>query len=349
MTRRLVVRLDQFGDVLLSGPAVRAVARRDPLTYLASSAGAAAAALLPGVERVLVYDAPWVSFRPPPVRGAEVRRLVEQLAALELDEAVVLTSWHQSPLPMALLLRLAGVGRISATSPDYPGSLLDVRGEHLADLHEVEQALHLVGEAGHHLDEADHGELRVRLPARAVDLPSTPYVVVHPGASVSSRALPIRATATAIAELADRGTHVVLTGSFDEAPLVDRLCREAGDPGVTRHVGDLGLAQLAHLLAGAQVLVAGNTGPAHLAAAVGTPVVQAFAPVVPVHRWRPWQVPHVVLGRTDVPCPRACSRGCVVVGQPCLDPFTPTEVVAAVEHLASAARDAGRVHEGVVR
>ena len=53
---------------------------------------------------------------------------------------------------------------------------------------------------------------------------------------------------------------------------------------------------MAALLDGAAAVVVGNTGPAHLAAAVGTPVVSLFAPVVPAARWAPYGVPTVLLG-----------------------------------------------------
>src|SRR5207302_1508069 len=59
----LAVRLDAMGDVLMTGPALRALAEGRPgrrVTLLTSPAGAAAAALLPGVDRVIVYDAPWM-------------------------------------------------------------------------------------------------------------------------------------------------------------------------------------------------------------------------------------------------------------------------------------------------
>ena len=79
---------------------------------------------------------------------------------------------------------------------------------------------------------------------------------------------------------------------------VDRVGR--GPPGL-----DLGgrtdLATLAGVLAGADAVVVGNTGPAHLAAAVGTPVVSLFAPVVPARKWAPYQVPHVLLGDQQAP------------------------------------------------
>jgi ADP-heptose:LPS heptosyltransferase len=81
--------------------------------------------------------------------------------------------------------------------------------------------------------------------------------------------------------------------------------------------------------------VAGNTGPAHLAAAVGTPVVPLFAPVVPAARWAPYGVPTVLLGDQDAPCRDTRARECPVPGHPCLTSVTPQDVVAAVEKLCT--------------
>ncbi|HEX5560085.1 MAG TPA: glycosyltransferase family 9 protein, partial [Nocardioidaceae bacterium] len=125
--RTLAVRLDSDGDVLLTGPAIRALARTGPVDLLVSPAGEAAGRLLPGVRKVLVFDAPWSGYRPPAVDAAAVHALVETLRGNEYQRAVIFTSFHQSPLPMALLVRLAGVPFVAATSEDYPGSLLDVR------------------------------------------------------------------------------------------------------------------------------------------------------------------------------------------------------------------------------
>jgi len=80
--------------------------------------------------------------------------------------------------------------------------------------------------------------------------------------------------------------------------------------------------------------VVGNTGPAHLAAAVGTPVVSLFAPVVPAARWRPWKVPHLLLGDQGAACAGSRARICPVPGHPCLDGVQVDEVVAAVDRLA---------------
>jgi ADP-heptose:LPS heptosyltransferase len=81
-------------------------------------------------------------------------------------------------------------------------------------------------------------------------------------------------------------------------------------------------------------VVTGNTGPLHLAAAVGTPVVAVFPPTVALERWRPWRVPHLVLGEQEVPCAGCRSRTCPLPRQTCLDEVTPAAVVAAVDRLA---------------
>ena len=87
------------------------------------------------------------------------------------------------------------------------------------------------------------------------------------------------------------------------------------------------------MLAGAAAVVVGNTGAAHLAAAVGTPVVSLFAPTVPAARWRPWRVPHELLG-VDVPCAGCRARACPVPGHPCLEGVGVAEALAAVRRLA---------------
>ena len=141
----LVARLDSEGDVLLAGPAVRAVAAgAGRVTMLVGPRGQAAATLLPGVDAIAVHRAPWIDPEPDPVSRVETLALVDRLAALGIDQAFVLTSFHQSALPLALLLRLAEVPVVAATSEDYPGSLLDVRHRIPDDVHEVRRSLSLV-------------------------------------------------------------------------------------------------------------------------------------------------------------------------------------------------------------
>ena len=332
----LVARQDSVGDVLLAGPAVRAVAARaGRVTLLCGPRGREAAKLLPGVDQVVVEHAAWIDAQPERVTRKAMDSLVDRLTDLDLDQAVILTSFHQSPLPLALLLRMAGVPTIAAVSVDYPGSLLDVRQQVDDDLHEVARGLSLVATLGYRLPEGDEGGLRVRrdLGADVPDLGGGGYVVVHPGASVPARAWAPERHAALVDALAGAGRRVVVTGGADERALTAMVAgpRRAG---VLDLGGKVDLAGLAEVLGRARVVVVGNTGPAHLAAAVGTPVVSLFSPVVPAARWRPWGVPHVLLGDQEAPCAGSRARACPVPGHPCLDDVPVGEVVAAVERLA---------------
>jgi ADP-heptose:LPS heptosyltransferase len=329
MTHVLVARMDNEGDVLLAGPAVRAAAAHaDRVTLLCGPRGRHAAALLPGVDEVLVHHAAWIDAHPEPVDPAATIGLVDALAARRIDAAAILTSFHQSPLPLALLLRLADVPEIAAISVDYPGSLLDHRLPDPGDVHETERALGVVAALGLALPSGDDGALRIRDVAATAD-ERPPYVVVHPGASVPARAWSPERNAALVEALAAGGRRVLVTGGPGETELTRRV---AGEHGIDLG-GATSFAGLAALLAAADCVVVGNTGPAHLAAAVGAPVVSLFAPTVPAARWRPWGVPHELL-HVDVPCAGCRARTCPVAGHPCLEGVGVADVVAAVGRLA---------------
>jgi ADP-heptose:LPS heptosyltransferase len=337
MTRVLVARLDSMGDVLVSGPAVRAVAARSEVVLLAGPQGAAAARLLPGVAEVRVLAAPWIAPTDRPVDADLVAEVAHVVAETGVEEAVILTSFHQSPLPLALLLRLAGVRRITGASVDAGGGLLDVRlipGEDFPeDLPEPVRALRIAAAAGFPLPDGDDGRLAAVLP----DLPAVagvgPYVVVHPGAAVPARAYPAEHCAAVVSLLAARGHRVLVTGGPDERGLTAQVAGSAGaDLG-----GALGLGELGAVLRGADVVVVGNTGPAHLAAAAGTPVVSLFSPVVPPERWAPYGVPVELLGDQHAACRGSRARVCPVAGHPCLASVAPETVADAAERLLGAA------------
>ncbi|WP_169795859.1 glycosyltransferase family 9 protein [Curtobacterium ammoniigenes] len=329
MPRRvLVVRLDSFGDVLVCGPAIRAVAAAPDteVVLLCGPQGAPAGTLLPGVARVVVWGAPWVTESARPVDDGVLDEFRTMIADIAPDEAIVLTSFHQSPLPTALFLRIAGVSRISGASVDHPGTLLDVRlrpGEDLdEDQPEPERALQIAAAAGYRLPVDDDGLLRVvvadaRLPESVAALPR--YVVVHPGASVPARSWAPEHHAALVNLLAQHGIAVVVTGSPGERALTARV---AGTTAI-----DLGgattPAELAVVLAHADAVVVGNTGPAHLAAAVGAPIVSLFSPVVPAIRWAPYGTRVALLGDQNAACRGSRARECPIAGHPCLASVSP--------------------------
>ncbi|MCP2254142.1 ADP-heptose:LPS heptosyltransferase [Prauserella aidingensis] len=334
--RVLVARQDSLGDVLLAGPCVRAVAAAaESVTMLTGPQGTAAAHLLPGVDEVVEWSAPWIDPDPDPVDAGDLARLRAQVRGRGFDAALVLTSFHQSPLPLALVLREAGVPWIGAISEDYPGSLLDLRHRSTGDVPEPERALSLAEAAGFHLPDDDSRGLAVRRPLPDVSGLTGPpgYVVVHPAASVPARS-PSAATARRIVrELTRAGNRVVVTGAPEERA----LAREVAGCDALDLGGVLGFTELASVLDGAAAAVVPNTGPAHLAAAVGTPVVSLFAPVVRAERWAPYGVPAVVLGDPWAPCRDTRARECPVPDRHCLDRIDPADVVHAVRALTGAA------------
>ena len=328
----LVVRSDSAGDVLLTGPAIRAVAYgAERVVLLCGPRGRAAAELLPGVDAIVEWRLPWIDPQPSPVDPSDIATLAGRLAATGADEAVVFTSFHQSALPLALLLRMAGVGRITAISEDYPGSLLDVRHRVPPGLPEAERARSVAAAAGFGLPPGDDGTLRIHpgIGHHAGGADPGDYVVVHPGASCEARACPPEVVREIVAALLGAGYRVLVTGGAGEQDLVARV---GGEP-----AGGTSMAGLAALLAGAACAVVGNTGPAHLAAAVGTPVVSLYAPTVPYGQWGPYRVPHVRLGDPTTACRGTRATRCPLPGHPCLSGITPADVLAAVRLLCAGA------------
>lgn len=345
--RTLVARLDNAGDVLLAGPAVRAAAAAGPVSFVTSPAGAAAAALLPGVDDILTFAAPWILAEPPAATRAAFDGLVADLAGRGIDRAALLCSSHQSPLPIALICRLAGIAQTAAVSHEYPGSLLDARIPGDPDVHEVERNLLVTERLGCRLPAGDDGLLHVRGEHPMPGTRSAAYVAIHPGASVPARTWRPERWIELAVYLRAADLPVVVTGRRDERALTSAVAEAAGGSDLG---GTTSLAALASILAGAAATVVGNTGPMHLSAAVGTPVVALFAPTVPPQRWRPWGVAHVLLGDLDIACRGCRARRCPWAEQHCLETVRPAAVLEALESLmapvatATAARSSASHH-----
>lgn len=337
----LCVRLDSLGDVLMCTPAMRALRAQHSerrVTLLTSPAGAALAPYLDDVDAAIAYGAPWMKGSAA-LRPDQQRDPVATLAEHRFDAAVIFTCYSQSALPAALLCHLAGIPLRLAYCREKPYQLLS---DWIADpepgamvRHEVQRQLDLVRHVGAEIaDErlaftpapADLDAVRSRLHALGID-PDGRWLVLHPGASAPSRRYPPHHWQTLVRELRERvGCPLVFTGAAHEAALVGQIGAGAGVP-IHSFAGQLHIGELGALMAQASLVVSNNTGPAHLAAAVGTPVVDLYALTNPQHT--PWRVPSRVLNH-DVDC-RNCERSVCPQGHhDCLEKLAPSQVVDAV-------------------
>ena len=347
--RILCVRLDTMGDVLMCTPAVRALREQRPgrtVTLLTSGIGAAVARYVPEVDGTLVYRPPWMKHGA--VQGADYQlQMVRQLREAAFDAAVIFTTCTQSPLPAAMLCYLAEIPLRLAHCRENPYDLLtDWVPETDLDArqgirHEVQRQLDLVATVG---CRPSHARLSFDVPLAAQDEArlmlaglgiggDQPWILMHPGASAASRRYPPRHWAGLLRMVhVQLGLPVVLTGDEGEQALIAEIQAQSGVPSGHSHslAGRLDLAQLGAVIQLASVAVSNNTGPAHIAAAVGTPVVDLYALTNPQHT--PWQVASRVLYH-DVPCRYCYKSACPQGHHACLEQLAPAEVMTAIREL----------------
>jgi lipopolysaccharide heptosyltransferase II len=347
--RVLAVRLDAMGDLLMTTPALAAIKHSLPgaaLTLLTSPAGAALRPHLPLVDEWIVHDAPWVKNDRPAAPDADLR-LLQTLRDGAYDAAVVFTVCTQSPLPAALLCRLANIPLRTAYCRENPYALLSHwQPEPDTDIararHEVQRQLDLVGAVGWRtpdarlrfaLRDADADSLAAKLRLAGL-APGAHCVVVHVGATAASRRYPAERFGLAAQAIAARsGCAVLFTGSAGEQPLIAQAQAAMRAPSISL-AGALSLGELGALIAQASLLVSNNSGPVHLAAALGTPVVDLYALTNPQHT--PWRVPARVLNH-DVPCRNCLKSSCPHGHHDCLLQVPVQAVVDAALELLDAA------------
>ena len=336
----LAVRLDNLGDVLMTTPALAAIRHVLPgarLTLLGSRSARVLAPHLAIVDEVMSYDAPWV--RGPRGTLADDRRFIDDLAAREFHAAVIFTVCTQSALPAAAMCRLAGIPLRLAHCRENPYDLLthwvgDLEVVRDGMRHEVERQRALVRSVGFdapsdrlllNLREADVSSVRHKLRMSGIH-PGSPFVVMHPGATAASRRYPPGRFGQAADLLTDiAGVPTVFAGDGDDVALVE-AARAGMSTASCSLAGELTFGELAALIAEADVLVCNNSGPAHVAAALGTPVVVLYALTNPQHT--PWGVPSAVLSH-DVPCRNCLKSVCPQVHHACLMQIGPGDVAEA--------------------
>jgi ADP-heptose:LPS heptosyltransferase len=305
--RILLLRLERIGDLLMSAAAIEAVRARAPeaaIDLVVGSWNRSIAGRLRGIDRVETLDAPWLA------RGAAAAGTGRLLSTA--------WSWRARDYDLAInfegdvrshaLIALGGARRRVGFAMAGGGPLLTDVVEHRPDRHTADNAAALVTAAFPDRPLDDAGGFRLDVPeearqaARALVGPHPRYIVVHASGGRAIKQWDLdrfAAATTAIARAV--GAAVVLSGAPGDAALTAQV-RAAlpADVAVVDLTGRPDLLVLAAVLEGARLVLTGDTGPMHLAAAVRAPVVAVFGPSMPV-RYAPRSTPHRVV-RVDLWC-----------------------------------------------
>lgn len=340
----LCVRLDSLGDVLMTTPAFFALHQHVPdarITLLTSPAGAGLADYLPGIDECMVHNAPWIKSSQE-TDPEEYVRMVEILRQKQFDIAFIFTVYSQNPLPSAMMCLQARIPERIAHCRENPYAMLTHWIKDLEPFsyvrHEVERQLNLVRAYG---CEVTHQNMRLELDAfvcestertlNLLGLPSRqPYVVVHPGASASSRRYQLDGFIEIVRRLME-DTHlpIVITGSPDEAAWGHALC-EATSRNVFNAIGALNTAEFAATVKNAHLVISNNTSTVHIASACGTPVVDIYSLTNPQHT--PWMVPSRVIFE-PMPCGFCYRSECPRGDNACINRVSPESIVTVAKDL----------------
>lgn len=337
----LCIRLDAMGDILMTTPAMRALKRNRPdrrITLLTSGSGAKIAPLIPEVDAKMIYESPWMKATRPGMNSNLDFKIIDRLHWGGFDAAIIFTVFSQNPLPAAYMAYLAEIPLRLAHCRENPYLLLTdwvPEQDHFDQpgiRHEVQRQLDLVAAIGCN---TENERLSLKVPKidthkvveRLLDMGLSmhePWVIIHPGASAPSRRYPAQSFARVAQKLCSEfGFQVVFTGNKSEIELVDEI-RSDMKPTSFTLAGALDIKEFAALISLAPLLISNNTGPVHIAAAVGTPVVDIYALTNPQHT--PWQVPNRVLFH-DVPCKFCYKSVCPMGHHDCLRMIPPDAVV----------------------
>lgn len=309
--RILLLRLERIGDLLMTLPAiadVRAAAPTAEIDLVVGSWNAGIAQCIPGVTRVETLDPSWLTRG---TAGSDLRALVRAAIAWRgrrYDVAINL----EPDVRSNALLAMAGARWTAGYRTGGGGALLDLALDFQPSAHTIDNARRLVGavlgsspsvaaDKSFNLPESSRREAEAMLAGRR-----RPLVAMHvAGGRPVKQWDPDRFASVARALVTSRDATIVLTGGAGDRALVDRVLSVLP----VNHVVDAstasGLLAVASILERCDLMITGDTGPMHLAAAVGTPTLAVFGPSDPV-RYAP-RGPRDRVVRVDLPC-APCNR-----------------------------------------
>jgi len=344
--RLLLVQLDHLGDAIITTamlPPLRKAYPQASIEVLASSRNCALFAACREVDRVHV---------------ARVNRFASRLPGLWLP-AMLLWAWRlrsreydlaidvRGEFPHALLLWMAGVRRRIGWHAGGGGFLLTDSPEFIPQRPEAESRAALLALLGIH----GEAQPRPRFHARPDDRlwpPRTdnmrrPRIVLHIGAGTPAKRWPTSHWRELLGRLILSGDYqIALVGGTGDQERAAEILGDQPWPQVVDATGKLELARTASLLAGADLFIGADSGPAHLAAALDTPVVVLFSGTNHAAQWQP-RSDRVTVLRHDVACSPCHLRNCPWAEHPCMTRIAPTQVLeAALDMLRDSHREAAR-------
>jgi ADP-heptose:LPS heptosyltransferase len=158
-------------------------------------------------------------------------------------------------------------------------------------------------------------------------------VVFHIGAGTPAKQWPVEHWRELLGRaIIEFDAQVMLVGSEADRIIARRILGPAAWPNLVDGTGRLSLMELAGVLQQADVLIGADSGPAHLAAAVGTPVVALFSGTNSSRQWQPWGT-QVTVVRHPVPCSPCHREQCPMAEHPCMRGVKPEEVVEAMREV----------------
>ncbi len=347
--RILLIRVDLIGDLVMSLTALRALKRTYPdaeIDLLAVPSSAKVVANDPDIAQIIAYD-PNIWRRPKAlISGQNWRELFalrQRLHARHYDLAINLFGQWAS-----LLTVLSGAQRrLGFSHENYPGFLTDtVTGQHWDandSKHEVDYCLELAQAAGAtvtpqeripHLtvDPLARQQVEQLLQQEGIQA-DKPLIACHVSSNNGqSKRWPVPYWATLIDRLVhDDGVQIVLTGAPNDIPLVTEVLRRTHER-VYNLTGKTSLTQLAALYQRTDLLITGDSGPMHIAAAVGTPLIAIHGPTDPALTGPISPVATIL--RSDIWCsPCYNAKGpaeCRFHTTQCMKNVTPTQVYEVV-------------------
>ena len=295
----LIIKPSALGDIVQALPALSALRKSFPdaeISWLVRPESAPLIANHPHLTRIIPFDRKFLGkawFHP----GA-FKALLSLFRRLRRSEFDVVFDF-QGLFRTAFFARISGCKKRfgPANARELSRIFYTHRIEEPADSpHVVDYYLNLVRAAG---GASTDVEFIVPLDATAKEsvedilrghnITSQPYAVFVPGSAHADKCWPIdRFGALAEKLSSDHKLSIVATGIPSEAPLVESLVRSAETP-IINLAGRTSIAELVALLRGAALVVSNDTGPGHIASALGTPIVMIFgrsnpARVAPYHR-----------------------------------------------------------------